>query len=110
MAHKPGQPMKIPRGRLRHGQERLLAGKDDGKGEKHRHGWRDEPDQTYEAPAGKYLQHVYGEKEYGGTQVSFKKVAESVKKASPDVVGLEEAETNTARLARLAGYKCTAIS
>ncbi len=42
--------------------------------------------------------------EYGGTQVSFKKVAEAVKKAAPDVVGLEEAETNTARLARLAGY------
>ena len=42
--------------------------------------------------------------EYGGTQVSFKKVAEALKKASPDVVGLEEAETNTARLARLAGY------
>jgi hypothetical protein len=34
-----------------------------------RHGWRDEPDQSYEAQAGKYLQHVYGEKEYGGTQV-----------------------------------------
>ena len=43
--------------------------------------------------------------EYGGTQVSFKKIAEAVKKASPDVVGLEEAETNTARLARLAGYQ-----
>jgi endonuclease/exonuclease/phosphatase family metal-dependent hydrolase len=42
--------------------------------------------------------------EYGGTQVSFRKIAEAVKKASPDVVGLEEAETNTARLARLAGY------
>jgi endonuclease/exonuclease/phosphatase family metal-dependent hydrolase len=42
--------------------------------------------------------------EYGGTQVSFAKVAEAVKKASPDVVGLEEAETNTARLAKLAGY------
>jgi len=27
------------------------------------------PDQSYETPAGKYLQHVYGEKEYGGTQV-----------------------------------------
>lgn len=27
------------------------------------------PDQSYEAPVGKYLQHVYGEKEYGGTQV-----------------------------------------
>ncbi|HZL65415.1 MAG TPA: endonuclease/exonuclease/phosphatase family protein [Thermoleophilia bacterium] len=42
--------------------------------------------------------------EYGGTQVSFKKVAEAVKKAGPDVVGLEEAETNTGRLAKLAGY------
>ena len=27
------------------------------------------PDQSYEGPVGKYLQHVYGEKEYGGTQV-----------------------------------------
>ena len=27
------------------------------------------PDQSYEAPVGKYLQHVYGETEYGGTQV-----------------------------------------
>ena len=26
-------------------------------------------DQSYEAPVGKYLQHVYGEKEFGGTQV-----------------------------------------
>ena len=42
--------------------------------------------------------------EYGGTHVSFTKVAEAVKKAGPDVVGLEEAETNTGRLARLAGY------
>ena len=42
--------------------------------------------------------------EYGGTQVSFAKVAEAVKKADPDVVGLEEAETNTPRLAKLAGY------
>lgn len=42
--------------------------------------------------------------EYGGTQVSFSKVVEAVKKADPDVVGLEEAETNTPRLARQAGY------
>ncbi len=27
------------------------------------------PDQSYEGPVGPYLQHVYGEKEYGGTQV-----------------------------------------
>ncbi len=27
------------------------------------------PDQSYEGPVGKYIKHVYGEKEYGGTQV-----------------------------------------
>jgi Fe-S-cluster-containing dehydrogenase component len=38
------------------------------------------PDQSYEAPVAKYLPHVYGEKEFGGTQVlklsavSFEKV------------------------------------
>ena len=42
--------------------------------------------------------------EYGGTQVSFAKVVEAVKQAQPDVIGLEEAETNTGRLARAAGY------
>jgi hypothetical protein len=46
----------------------MLQGKPDGKGPEP-HGWRDEPDQSYETQAGKYLQHVYGEKEYGGTQV-----------------------------------------
>ena len=42
--------------------------------------------------------------EYGGTQVSFAKVVQAVKAASPDVIGLEEAETNTSRLAKAAGY------
>jgi endonuclease/exonuclease/phosphatase family metal-dependent hydrolase len=42
--------------------------------------------------------------EYGGTLVSFKKVVEAVKKADPDVVGIEEAEANTPKLARQAGY------
>ena len=42
--------------------------------------------------------------EYGGTQVSFAKVVEAVKTAHPDVIGLEEAETNTGRLAKAAGY------
>jgi Fe-S-cluster-containing dehydrogenase component len=49
LAHKPGQPMKVPRGHLRHAQEKMLQGKPDGKGAMNRHGWRDEPDQTYEA-------------------------------------------------------------
>ncbi len=42
--------------------------------------------------------------EYGGTTVDFAKVVEAVKAAGPDVIGLEEAETNTSRLARAAGY------
>ncbi len=42
--------------------------------------------------------------EYGGTHVSFAKVVEAVRKADPDVIGLEEAETNSGRLARAAGY------
>lgn len=45
LAMKPGEVHRFPRGKI--------GG----------------PDQSYEAPAGKYLQHVYGEKEYGGTQV-----------------------------------------
>jgi endonuclease/exonuclease/phosphatase family metal-dependent hydrolase len=43
--------------------------------------------------------------EYGGTQIDFAKVVEAVKAAGPDVVGLEEAETNTGRLARALGWK-----
>lgn len=44
--------------------------------------------------------------EYGGTQIDFGKVVEAVKAADPDVIGLEEAETNTPRLAKAAGYPC----
>ena len=42
--------------------------------------------------------------EYGGTTVDFAKVVEAVRAADPDVIGLEEAETNTPRLAKAAGY------
>jgi Fe-S-cluster-containing dehydrogenase component len=45
VALKPGSITRFPRGRL--------GG----------------PDQSWEGAAGKYLPHVYGEKEYGGTQV-----------------------------------------
>lgn len=45
LALKPGSLTRIPRGKI--------GG----------------PDQSYETPLGHYLQHVYGEKEYGGTQV-----------------------------------------
>ena len=43
--------------------------------------------------------------EYGGTTVDFDKVVEAVRATDPDVVGLEEAETNTGRLARALGWK-----
>ena len=45
LALKPGSTTTYPRGRL------------------------DGPDQSWEGPVGNYIQHVYGETEYGGTQV-----------------------------------------
>lgn len=64
LALKPGAPSKFPRGRLQAASAKEAS--DTGpNGIK----WAPEPDQTYETTAGKYLQHVYGEKEYGGTQV-----------------------------------------
>ena len=56
IALKPGDAAVFPRGRLK------PQGEDKGN-------WRVEPDQRYEGIVGQYLQHVYGEKEYGGTQV-----------------------------------------
>ena len=69
LALKTGATTVYPRGRLRHAQEKVLQGQPEGKGAMRRHGWRDEPDQSYEGTVGNYVQHVYGEKEYGGTQV-----------------------------------------
>lgn len=61
LALKPGQRAKFPRGKL--------GG----------------PDQSYEASAGKYLQHVYGEKEYGGTQVLKLSAVDFQKLGLPDL-------------------------
>ena len=69
LAMKPGEMNRFPRGHLLSEADRKAGVKADEKGVKRRNGWRDEPDQSYETQAGKYLQHVYGEKEYGGTQV-----------------------------------------
>ncbi len=66
---EPGSTTIFPRGRLRPVGEKALQGEPGGKGETRRHGWRDEPDQSYEGTVGHYIQHVYGETEYGGTQV-----------------------------------------
>ena len=67
VAMKPGELNRFPRGRLKSEQERQAAAQ--GKVAATTPKWRPEPDQSYETPAGKYLPHVYGEKEYGGTQV-----------------------------------------
>ncbi|WP_126444281.1 hydrogenase 2 operon protein HybA [Sulfuricystis multivorans] len=53
---KPGSITTFPRGRL---GEAAAPGVT----------WLPEPDQSYEGPVGHYQQHIYGEKEYGGTQV-----------------------------------------
>jgi len=45
LALQPGTTTTYPRGRI------------------------DGPDQSWEGPVGNYIQHVYGETEYGGTQV-----------------------------------------
>ena len=56
LALKPGEKTVYPRGRL---GEAAAPGVN----------WRVEPDQSYEGVVGNYQQHIYGEKEYGGTQV-----------------------------------------
>ncbi len=69
LALKPGSVTTYPRGHLRHGQLKELLGQPAGQGRMERAGWKDEPNQNYEGVVGNYQQHVYGEKEYGGTQV-----------------------------------------
>ncbi|MGE5471935.1 MAG: hydrogenase 2 operon protein HybA [Bacteroidota bacterium] len=94
LALKPGEWTTIPRGRLRHAQEKVLAGGEDGKGEMHRHGWRDEPDQSYQAQVGHYLPHVYGDKEYGGTQVLKLSAVNFQKVGMPDLPPKSSASTS----------------
>lgn len=56
---KPGSITTYPRGRLGSAEIKNPQPVN----------WRAEPDQSYEGVVGNYQQHVYGEKEYGGTQV-----------------------------------------
>jgi hypothetical protein len=56
LALKPGEKTTYPRGRL---GDATAPGVN----------WRQEPDQSYEGVVASYQQHIYGEKEYGGTQV-----------------------------------------
>jgi Fe-S-cluster-containing dehydrogenase component len=52
------------------------------------------PDQSYEAPVGNYLQHVYGEKEYGGTQVLKLSAVNFAKVGMPDLPPKSSAATS----------------
>ncbi len=69
LALKPGSAATYPRGHLRHAQLKELLGQPSGQGRMERKGWKDDANQNYEGVVGNYQQHVYGEKEYGGTQV-----------------------------------------
>lgn len=51
-------------------------------------------DQSYEGHVGKYLQHVYGEKEYGGTQVLKLSAVNFVKVGMPDLPPKSSASTS----------------
>jgi len=52
------------------------------------------PDQSYEAPVANYLQHVYGEKEYGGTQVLKLSAVNFAKVGMPDLPPKSSAATS----------------
>jgi Fe-S-cluster-containing dehydrogenase component len=69
-ALKPGSSARYPRGRI--------GG----------------PDQSYEAPVAAYLQHVYGEKEYGGTQVLKLSAVSFEKLGMPDLPPNSSAATS----------------
>jgi ferredoxin len=84
LALKPGDATKIPRGRLPYS---------DGDAEK-ASTWRKEPDQSYEARVGNYLQHVYGETEYGGTQVLKLSAVEFEKVGMPALPAKSSASTS----------------
>ena len=52
------------------------------------------PDQSYEAPVGNYLKHVYGETEYGGTQVLKLSAVNFQKMGLPDLPPKSSAATS----------------
>jgi Fe-S-cluster-containing dehydrogenase component len=52
------------------------------------------PDQSYEGTVGNYLQHVYGEHEYGGTQVLKLSAVSFAKVGMPDLPPVSSASTS----------------
>lgn len=84
LAAKPGEKLVVPRGRLpKPGETTEEAAQ-----------WKGLLDQSYEAVAGTYLQHVYGEKEYGGTQVLKLSAVNFQKAGMPDLPPKSSAATS----------------
>lgn len=61
------------------------------------------PAPAAEAPAPVTLRVMTFNVWYGGEQVSLEKVAEAIRAADPDIVGLQEADRNLERIAEMAG-------
>jgi Fe-S-cluster-containing dehydrogenase component len=84
LALKPGEWTDMPRGRLPAKDETPEAAAK----------WKGLLDQRYEAQVGNYLQHVYGEKEYGGTQVLKLSAVNFQKVGMPDLPPKSSAATS----------------
>jgi Fe-S-cluster-containing dehydrogenase component len=84
LALKPGEWSRMPRGRL--------PAKDESAADAAK--WKGLLDQGYEAQVGNYLQHVYGEKEYGGTQVLKLSAVNFQKVGLPDLPPKSSAATS----------------
>ncbi|MCK6412151.1 MAG: hydrogenase 2 operon protein HybA [Azonexus sp.] len=84
LALKPGEWTTMPRGRLpAKGETPEQAAQ-----------WKGPLNQDYQAQAGAYLQHVYGEKEYGGTQVLKLSAVNFQKVGMPDLPPKSSAATS----------------
>lgn len=84
LALKPGEWTFVPRGRL--------PARDETPEQAAR--WKGVVDQSYEAQVGNYIQHVYGEKEYGGTQVLKLSAVNFQKVGMPDLPPKSSAATS----------------
>ncbi len=94
LALKPGEKTEFPRGHLRAAEEKALQGAPEGKGAQRRQGWKDDGAQRYPGVAGQYLQHVYGEKEFGGTQMLMLSGVSFQKLGYPDLPPRSDAATS----------------
>lgn len=84
LALKPGEWATMPRGRL------IPANETPEQAAK----WKGLREQSYEAQVGNYLQHVYGEHEYGGTQVLKLSAVNFQKVGMPDLPPKSSAATS----------------